>query len=133
MPPETVVASACRCGERCLWDGTMPRKAATIRAIEAAGARVIPICPEMLGGLPCPRRPVRSRKGRVYETDPETRKHFGIERTAEFERGAEIAVNIARGHGARKAYLQRSSPSCAPTGIAGRAFTAAGIEVIPIW
>ncbi|MGD0497516.1 MAG: DUF523 domain-containing protein [Bryobacteraceae bacterium] len=132
-PTRTVVASACRCGERCLWNGERRAKSTVIRRLEADGVRVVPVCPEMLGGLPCPRPPVKSKRGRVFETDPETRKTFGAERTEEFTRGAETAVSIALGMGATEAYLQRFSPSCSPTGIAGRAFAAAGIKVVPIW
>lgn len=133
MPPKIIVASACRCGERCLWTGAVRSKSSAIRKLEAAGVRVVPLCPEMLGGLSCPRPPVKSRRGRVFETDPETRSTFGTERTEDFRRGAEIAVSVAIGMGATEVHLQRFSPSCAPTGIAGRAFTAAGIKVVPIW
>ena len=133
MPPKIVLASACRCGERCLWNGTVRAKSATVRKLEAAGVQVVPVCPEMLGGLPCPRPPVRSKRGRVFETDPETRTAFGPERTEEFRRGAEMVVTIARDLGATEAYFQRFSPSCSPTGIAGRALTAAGVKVNPIW
>jgi len=132
-PTRTVVASACRCGVRCLWTGAVRAKVRTIRKLEASGVRVVPVCPEMLGGLPCPRPPVKSKRGRVFETDPETRTGLGAERTAEFLRGAEIAVSVALGVGATEAYLQRFSPSCSPTGITGRALAAAGIKVVPIW
>lgn len=133
QPVRTVVASACRCGERCLWTGERRAKVRAIRKLEAANVRVVPLCPEMLGGLPCPRPPVKTKRGHVFETDAETRTKVGTERTDEFRRGADIAVSVALGLGAKEAYLQRFSPSCAPTGIAGRAFAAAGIEVIPIW
>jgi uncharacterized protein YbbK (DUF523 family) len=130
--PKTVVASACRCGETCLWHGKQSPKVPAIRHLEAAGVRVVPVCPEMLGGLPCPRPPVRSKRGRVFETDPETRTVCGRERTAEFRRGAEAAAGIALAYGAKEAYLQRSSPSCSPTGITGRLFASLGIKVVPI-
>lgn len=130
---KTVIASACCCGITCRWHGRKTYKSPAIRDLEAAGVRVVPVCPEMLGGLPCPRPPVKSRRGRVFETDPETRTETGAERTAEFEAGAKAALAIANALGARQAYFCRMSPSCAPTGIAGRFLSANGIEIMPIW
>jgi uncharacterized protein YbbK (DUF523 family) len=130
---EIVLASACLCGVTCRWHGKRSYKTRTIRELEAAGRFVIPICPEMLGGLPCPRPPVKTKRGRVFETDPETRSTFGPERTAEFQAGAAAALRLARSIGARRAYFCRNSPSCAPSGIAGRLLAANGIEVFPIW
>jgi len=129
----TVIASACCCGVTCRWHGKPTRKSARIRSLEEIGYIVVPVCPEMLGGLPCPRPPITSRKGRVAETDPETRTMRGRDRTAEFQAGAAATVRIARRKGVVAAYMFRLSPSCAPSGIAGRALTEAGIPVIPIW
>lgn len=95
--------------------------------------RVIPVCPEMLGGLPCPRPPVKMRRGRVYETDAETRSRLGTERTAEFTVGAQVALDVARMFRAREAYLFKLSPSCAWGGITGKLFRSEGIKVIPVW
>jgi uncharacterized protein YbbK (DUF523 family) len=102
-----------------------------IRELEAAGIEVIPVCPEVLGGLPVPRPPVKTRKGRVYETDAGTRTAIGRELTAEFQAGARKALEIAIEAGAKRAYFFMLSPSCAVNGIAGKIFAAAGIEVIP--
>jgi uncharacterized protein YbbK (DUF523 family) len=67
---------------------------------------VIPICPESMGGLPTP-RPAAERKadGRVVAVD-------GSDVTAEYERGAAAAAEIARASGARRAVLKARSPSC---------------------
>lgn len=130
---KTAVASACLCGVTCRWHGRKSYKTKVIRDLEAAGTRVIAICPEMLAGLGCPRPPVRTIKGQVYETDPETRTEIGRERTAEFEAGATAAVLIAIGAGAKEAYFCQTSPSCSPTGIAGRKFRDNGIDVKPCW
>ena len=129
----TVVASACCCGITCRWHGQPNRKSKAIRDLEAAGVRVIPVCPEILGDLPCPRPPVKTRKGRVYQTDPETRSAYGREVTAEFRAGARVALGVAMGYDADTAYFQCRSPSCALNGIAGRMFREYGMHVIPIW
>ena len=129
----SVIASACLCGETCRWHGKRSYKTKAIRELEESGVRVVPVCPEMLGGLPCPRPPVKTKKGHVFETDLETRSTFGTERTAEFQAGAHAALLIAISCGAKRAYFCKNSPSCAPTGIAGRHLAANGIEIVPLW
>lgn len=130
---KVVVASACSCGIRCRWHGKKCSKTKAIRDAEAKGYRVIPVCPEMLGGLPCPRPPVRTIKGRVYITDPETRKEIGKDITDIFVRGAEEALQIAIDNDATAFLGMKMSPSCAVRGIAGKVFADAGIPVIPIY
>jgi uncharacterized protein YbbK (DUF523 family) len=130
---ETVVASACCCGITCRWNGRKTYKRKAIRELESAGVTVVPVCPEMLGGLPCPRPPVKTIRGRVFSTDGKTRTEVGEELTEAFERGARAALGIAIETGANKAYFMKTSPSCAPSGIAGKLFRRNGLEVIPIW
>lgn len=130
---ETVVASACCCGITCRWNGRKTYKSKVIRDLEGGGVQVVPVCPEMLGGLPCPRPPVKTIRGRVFATDPDTRTGIGEELTGAFERGAQEALRIAKEAGAKKAYFMKTSPSCAPSGTAGKLFKANGVEVIPIW
>jgi len=131
--PEIVVASACCCGITCRWHGRPTRKSKAIRELEKSGVQVWPVCPEMLGGLPCPRPPVKSKGGRIFETDPETRTEIGREITHIFTAGAILAKQVAVQVGAERAFMMKMSPSCAPNGIAGRIFREAGIEVVPIW
>jgi uncharacterized protein YbbK (DUF523 family) len=129
---KTVLASACCCGETCRWHGKKTYKSKILRELEQKGVKVIPVCPEMLGGLPCPRPPVRSIKGRVFVTDPETRTMVGKELTDIFTEGAKKALRIAKRYEVKTVYFFGRSPSCAPRGIAGKIFTNAGIKVIPI-
>jgi uncharacterized protein YbbK (DUF523 family) len=129
----TVLASACCYGLRCRWHGRRAGKSRALRDLEARGVTIIPACPEMLGGLPCPREPVRTIRGRVYATDAQTRSRQGQELTAAFHRGAEACLDLARRHGIADAYLFRLSPSCAPGGITGKLLQAGGITVHPIW
>ena len=131
-PNETVVASACLCGETCLWHSKRQSKHRVIRDLENNLVEVIPVCPEMLGGLPCPRPPVKTRRGRIYVTDAETRTTFGVEITATFRAGAEAAYRKAHIARATKAYFHARSPSCARNGIAGRLFADKGIQVISV-
>jgi len=68
--------------------------------------RVLPVCPESIGGLPTP-RPAAERKPdeRVMAAD-------GTDVTAAYERGARATVEMARVSGARDAVLKARSPSC---------------------
>jgi uncharacterized protein YbbK (DUF523 family) len=131
MKMEKVLASACLCGIPCRWHGKKCYKCHAIRTIEDS-VEIIPVCPEMLGGLPCPRPPVKTKKGRVYQTD-HSRMFYGPDVTDRFEKGAQKVLNIARENNINKAYLFKLSPSCAPNGITGRLLRQHGIDVIPTW
>lgn len=96
----------------------------------------ITACPELLGGLPCPRPPVKKWHGRVYETceDKAERRHVtGADRTKEFELGAQRTLEICLRHGIRKAILCKWSPSCDQAGITGRLLREHGIEVVNVF
>ena len=69
------------------------------------GCEVIPVCPEVLGGLPTPRIPSEIAGGVV-------RNREGVSVDREFRTGAEKALEIAKRHHAELAILQSRSPSC---------------------
>ena len=123
LPPRTkkVLVSACLLGVRCRYHGR--RDASWKKRVERAaleeGAVLVPVCPESLGGLPTPRPAARRRHGRIWHGDKDV--------TAQFERGAEKAVAIARAEGCSEAWLLYRSPSCDPQyGLAGKALARAG-------
>ena len=66
---------------------------------------LIPVCPEQLGGLPTPREP-SERQGDAV------RAKSGADVTAQYRRGAEQALHLARLYGCRAAVLKERSPSC---------------------
>ena len=67
---------------------------------------LIPICPEVEGGLPVPRPPAEiGPDGRVRTAD-------GIDVTASFEQGARVAVELAASKQVVAAVLKARSPSC---------------------
>lgn len=67
--------------------------------------RLVPVCPEILGGLPTPRTPSERQGERVvFKT--------GADVTAAYQKGAEEALRLARLFGCRKALLKERSPSC---------------------
>ena len=102
MKPRILV-SMCLLGVNCRYDGGG-------KALEEIGelmelAELIPVCPEILGGLPTPRVPSERLDGRVVTRD-------GRDVTAAFRRGAQEALKLAELFGARMALLKERSPSC---------------------
>lgn len=66
---------------------------------------IIPICPEVLGGLPIPRDPSEIVNGEVL-----TDKGKSVDK--EFRNGAKKALEIVKESGAELVVLQPRSPSC---------------------
>ena len=98
-----ILISACLLGIPCRYDG----KAKPQPWAEALAARhdLVPVCPEQLGGLPTPRNPSERRGDRVVMND-------GRDVTAEYRRGAEETLRLARLYGCTAAVLKERSPSC---------------------
>lgn len=91
------------------------RLAEGLRARAGEGA-VAPVCPELLGGLPCPRAPAERRGRRVIARD-------GTDVTRAYAEGSARSVEIAREAGARLAILKANSPSCGSGRIYDGTFT----------
>lgn len=99
------LVSACLLGKNCKYSGGNnldPRVADWLRE---TGCEAVPVCPEVLGGLPVPRTPAEIVDGVVTAKD-------GRNVDAAFRRGAALALEIARREGAVLAVLQPRSPSC---------------------
>ena len=62
-PGEPVLVSACLLGEPTLWDGSFCPDDQLIQQLRDAGAEIISVCPEMMGGLPMPRPPAEPESG----------------------------------------------------------------------
>lgn len=98
------LVSACLAGFRCRYDGKVAPDEAVVELVRTGKA--IPVCPEQLGGLPCPRSACeRTASGRVIDRD-------GNDRTEAFETGAKETLRIARIYGCTHAILKAKSPSC---------------------
>lgn len=98
-----IVVSACLLGENCKYNGGNNRNERVLRYVE--GHEVIPVCPEMLGGLPCPRKPVEWVGERVLTRD-------GDDCTEAFRLGVQRAVDIIGDRQIDLAILQSRSPTC---------------------
>lgn len=102
-----ILASACLLGENCKYNGGNNYSEELSRILE--GHTVIPVCPEVMGGLPTPRDPNEIVNGVVF-TDK------GVNRDKEFREGAEIGLKLALREDVDLVILQPRSPSCG-TGI----------------
>jgi uncharacterized protein YbbK (DUF523 family) len=112
------LVSACLVGERCRYDGKSAKKEALgrLRVLsEDERVLLVPICPEMEGGLGTPRPPADLRGGdggAVLAGRAEVRTREGKDVTEAFIKGAEAAARAARESGATHACLKARSPSC---------------------
>lgn len=70
-----------------------------------AEGRLVPLCPEVAGGLTVPRLPAERRGGRVIRSD-------GFDVTEAYRRGASFALELAGQNEILFAILKQSSPSC---------------------
>lgn len=101
-----VLVSACLLGQPVRYDGKDKRVDSGVLARWVAEGRVVPVCPEVAGGLPVPRPPAELQPdGRILDVN-------GRDVTAEFDAGAAHAVALAREHGITVAVLKEGSPSC---------------------
>ena len=98
-----VLVSACLLGERCRYDGeSKPDQ----RVIEILSNYIcIPVCPEVMGGLPIPRKPSEIQGDRVVMID-------GTDVTEQYCKGAELSLCEAQKNGCAVAVLKARSPSC---------------------
>lgn len=113
---EKLLISACLLGEPCRYDGlSKPLDADKLAALRAR-YELIPVCPEQAGGLPTPRIPSERRGARVIN-------RAGEDVTAQFRRGAALALRLARENGCGRALLKERSPSCGSGEIYDGSFT----------
>lgn len=109
-----ILVSACLCGKNCKWDGGNNKNQKLLDHMESMNgdAEFHEVCPEQMGGLSTPRpaSEIRAEDRRVVNTE-------GRDVTEEFERGAELALQVAKEYGCTLAILKERSPSCGCHGI----------------
>ena len=111
---EKVLISACLLGERVRYDGRGFAVSGWLERWTREG-RVVPLCPEVAGGLPVPRPPAEIERGAgsdVLAGNARLATREGVDVTAHFLAGATIALQTARREGIRVAVLKARSPSC---------------------
>ncbi len=98
-----IAVSACLLGHNCKYSGGNNRSQSVLDYIK--GHEVIPVCPEVAGGLPIPRIPVELQNGRAINANGEDVTEF-------FQAGTEKTMARLAGEGIDLAILQPRSPSC---------------------
>ena len=98
-----IMVSSCLIGLNCKYNGGNNRNEKLLRLLE--GHTVIPVCPEVLGGLPVPRPSAEIVNGTVMNT-------AGENVDAAFRLGAEKALALAVRERPDLIVLQSRSPSC---------------------
>ncbi|MCH3949637.1 MAG: DUF523 domain-containing protein [Acidaminococcus sp.] len=97
---------ACLLGENCKYDGGNNRNAKVRALSDTMENEIIPICPEVMGGLATPRPPAE------VGSDGKVRTKAGKDVTQEYEKGAAIALALAQKEQPDLIILQSRSPSC---------------------
>jgi uncharacterized protein YbbK (DUF523 family) len=113
-----ILVSACLLGVNCRYDGTgvVYEKLSKLKKQH----NLIPVCPELFGGLATPRDPAEIVGKHVITCK-------GEDVTEQYERGAHELLKLARYYEAELAILKERSPSCGHGMIYDGSFT--GITV----
>ncbi len=118
-----ILVSACFLGENCKYSGGN-NLSVEIRSL-AKEHILLPVCPEVLGGLSVPRPPAEISGGSVITSS-------GTDVTEQFRLGAQKTLALALEHQVTVAILKERSPSCGSSLIydgsfSGRVIDGAGI------
>ena len=100
---KNILISACLYGEKCRYDGR-DNLAERLCELEKL-CRLIPVCPEVSGGLETPRSPAEIVGSRVVTSG-------GRDVTEEYEKGARATLDTALKCGCTIALMKAKSPSC---------------------
>jgi uncharacterized protein YbbK (DUF523 family) len=141
-----ILVSACLLGTCCNHEGRASLRPRVAQLSESS--RLVPICPEMVGGLTTPRAAAEIVGGDgadVLAGSASVRTADGDDVTAAYLLGASVAVDLARAVGATRAILKTRSPSCGTgeiydgtysrtrrsgSGVTAAALRAEGIDVV---
>lgn len=135
---ENLLVSACLMGFECKYCGGSNYIGDEKMAALKEKYRLIPVCPESAGGLPTPRDPSERIGDKVISSK-------GADVTANYKKGADVALWLCKKYGCKKALLKAKSPSCgkdmiydgtfsgtliAGQGVAAELLAENGIEII---
>ena len=133
-----VLVSACLLGENCKYDGGNNLNASVMAYIR--DKEVLPVCPEVMAGLGCPRTPIEIVNGVVMDSN-------GNSVDAAIRGAVEKALEQIAGEEISCAILQSRSPTCgvnqiydgtfsrkriSGSGVFAQALKDAGIKVIDV-
>jgi len=126
-PPKIYGVSACLLGIRCRYNGGHKRNDRVLAFLR--DHRFVPVCPELLTGLPIPRPPAEIVSGSgpaVLRGEARVKLADGTDVTEAFVRGAREALQWVQLAGATHAILKERSPSCGARQIHQQGKVAAG-------
>ena len=98
-----ILVSACLLGENCKYNGGNNYNAAVARFVE--GKEVLPVCPEMMAGMGCPRTPIEIVDGVLMDRD-------GNNVDEAMRQAVAHAMERIRQEKIHCAVLQSRSPTC---------------------
>ena len=111
---EKILVSRCLLGHRVRYDGGASGPFDLLEQWIEEG-RVVPLCPEVAGGLPTPRAAAEipgGQGGQVLDGIAAVITTDGEDVSAQFLEGARQALELVHKHGIRVAVLKANSPSC---------------------
>lgn len=111
---EKLLVSSCLLGEKVRYDGGECAAHGLIDTWEKQG-RIVPVCPEVAGGLCVPRAPAEVENGNavaVLRGEGSVQRQDGTDVTDAFMDGAERALATCWEHKIKIAILKEGSPSC---------------------
>ena len=100
---EKILVSACLLGVDCKYSGGNNSNEKVLEYIK--DYEVIPVCPEIMGGLSTPRPPSERIGDKVLNNQ-------GIDVTNEYTKGTLETLKLAKLFNVKKALLKAKSPSC---------------------
>ena len=111
---EKILVSRCLLGHRVRYDGGASGPFDQLQQWLDEG-RIVPLCPEVAGGLPTPRAAAEIPGGQgahVLDGQASVITTEGEDVSAQFLDGARQALALVQRHGIRVAVLKANSPSC---------------------
>lgn len=137
---ECVIISLCACGVPCRYHGQthkMGQRLIKTKKVAELKSKynVIPVCPEIMGGLPTPRCACQvtwlGEEPSVTNRKTGEKESEGVDLTEAYKRGAEWTLWMAKLFNCKKAYMLKLSPACDPKeGVAARLLNLNGIRVV---
>ena len=98
-----ILVSACLLGENCKYNGGNNYSAAVAEFVK--GKEILPICPEMMAGMGCPRTPIEIVNGILMDRN-------GNNVDDAMRKAVMQAMELVSGEDIQCAILQSRSPTC---------------------
>ncbi|MCP4320553.1 MAG: DUF523 domain-containing protein [Psychromonas sp.] len=117
-----ILISGCLLGQRVRYDAKLKTLQHPLIEKWLAEGIALPVCPEVLGGLPTP------REAAEIQVNGQIKTGLGEDVTEPFKNGAQQTLSLALKHNIKIAILTERSPSCGSTEIYDGNFSRTVIE-----